>query len=48
VSPAATSEVPLDVAVVHEHDWRQRAILYEDGLATEELECPECGGVTFR
>lgn len=32
----------------HEHDWRQRAVLHEDGFATEEYACVECGGVTFR
>ena len=32
----------------HEHDWRQCAVLYEDGYATEEYGCAGCGGVTFR
>lgn len=35
-------------ATPHEHDWRQRAVLYEDGYATEEYGCAACGGVTFR
>lgn len=42
VAEAATSEP------VHEHDWRQRAMLYEDGHSTEELGCTGCGGVWFR
>ena len=42
-----TSVVPGS-APAHEHDWRQRAVLHEDGYATEEYACAECGGVTFR
>lgn len=45
VEAAATAD---PVAPPHEHDWRQRAVLYEDGHATEELGCAGCGGVTFR
>lgn len=41
-------DAAVGVGPTHEHDWRQRAVLYEDGYATEEYECPGCGGVTFR
>ncbi|WP_243060102.1 hypothetical protein [Nocardioides sp. SR21] len=42
---AATGEA---AAPAHEHDWRQRAVLYEDGRSTEELGCSGCEGVWFR
>lgn len=50
-APVSVGGVPAEgpmTSPAHEHDWRQRAVLHEDGFATEEYACAECGGVTFR
>jgi hypothetical protein len=48
-TPAAFADAAVAVdASAHDHDWRLRAVWYEDGTATEEYTCTGCVGVTFR
>lgn len=47
-TPSTRASAEVRSAPPHEHDWRQRAVLHEDGYATEEYGCAACGGVTFR
>ncbi len=39
---------PLEVAEPHVHDWRLRAVGFDDGVSTEEFGCDGCDAVTFR
>jgi len=47
-SAADAVETLMVSGSTHDHDWRQRAVLHEDGYATVEYGCVGCGGVTFR
>ena len=41
----ATADAIVDP---HAHDWRLRAVSYEDARVVEEYRCAGCGDITFR